>query len=57
MNPAETPRKNTREARAPSRRASTTLTMSGDSAIHANAGEPNLGKLAARSRPERIASG
>src|SRR5215831_5030484 len=45
-----------RKARRAVRRRCVTATSSGASAIHANAGWPNLGKLSARSAPERIAS-
>src|SRR5215471_12178338 len=45
-----------RKARRALRRRCVTATSSGASAIHANAGWPNLGKLSARSAPERSAS-
>src|SRR5215471_5033896 len=45
-----------RKARRALRRRWETATSSGASAIHANAGWPNLGKLSARSAPESSAS-
>src|SRR5215831_12112409 len=51
--PVTSPR---RKARRVVRRWCVTATSSGASAIHANAGWPNLGKLSARSAPERSAS-
>jgi hypothetical protein len=51
------PRKNVDvDERTPRGVGAATATMSGESAIQANAGYPNLGKLAANRTPERRAS-
>jgi hypothetical protein len=52
--PVVTPSANARDTGRPA--SFDTATTSGASAIHANAGWPNLGKLAMKRTPERTAS-